>query len=146
MESMLLGRYDGVVGEKNRATFPKKFQDILGDRLIITKGLENCLTVTTEANWQELLAGIDDKPFTSSDRRELQRFLFGNAAPIELDRLRRFIIPEYLLAYANITSEIVYIGINERVEVWDKTEWEKRQQNVSPNVAAIADRLEQNQE
>lgn len=138
---MLLGRFDGVIGDKHRTTFPKRFQEILGNRLIITKGLENCLTVTTEHNWQALLKGIEEQPFTSSDRRELQRFLFGNAADIELDKLGRFIIPEYLLEYAHITTQIVYIGVHERVEIWDKPEWEKRQKNVSPNVAAIADRL-----
>ncbi len=137
----LLGRFDSVIGEKHRTAFPKKFRDILGDALIVTKGLETCLVITTDKNWEALVDGIRNDPFTDSDKRELQRYLFGNAAEIVLDSLRRFIIPGYLLEYANLEKEVIFIGIDNRVEVWDKKEWEVRQQKFTPDIAKIADRL-----
>src|SRR6266478_6148368 len=102
---MLLGQFEGKIGEKHQAALPKKFREVLGEKLIITKGFENCLIIVSEENWQTLLEGTEGKPFTNKSTRELQRFLLGNATYVELDAKGRLVVPEYLREFAGIRHE-----------------------------------------
>src|SRR5688572_18541638 len=99
---MIIGQYEGSVGIGNRVSFPKKFRQILGNILIITKGLDRNLIVVSESNWKMLLEGTEDKPLIDKSSRELQAILLGNARDVKLDELGRFVIPEYLRVHAGI--------------------------------------------
>ena len=138
---MLIGQYDGKIGEKHQVALPKKFREKLGDKLIITKGFENCLILVSEENWKTLLEGTEGKPFTNKNTRELQRFLLGNANHIELDTKGRFVLPQFLLEFAYIKEEVIFAGIQRFVEIWDKTQWNKHQEELSKNISSIAERL-----
>lgn len=138
---MLLGRFDGKIGAKFQIAFPKKFREELGDRIIITKGLENCLIVVSEKHWKTLLEGTEGLPFTQKATREMQRFLLGNAQYIELDSKGRCVLPEYLRVHGNIQDELVYAGIERFVEIWDKKNWEKEQEKLTGNIETIAEKL-----
>jgi MraZ protein len=138
---MLIGQYEGKVGEKHQAAMPRKFREALGERLIVTKGFENCLIVVSEENWKTLLEGTEGKPFTNKATRELQRFLLGNATDVELDKKGRFVIPEYLRSFAGIKDEIVFAGIQRFVEIWDKERWEEHQAGLVGSIETIAEKL-----
>jgi len=138
---MLIGQYESKIGEKHQAGLPKKFREVLGEKLIVTKGFENCLLIVSEENWKTLLEGTEGKPFTSKATREMQRFLLGNASYVELDQKGRFVIPEYLRAFAHLDSEVVFVGIQRFVEIWDKKSWEEHQIDLSKNIESIAERL-----
>lgn len=140
---MLIGQYDGKLGEKYQIAIPKKFREILGDKLIITKGFEGCLVAVSEANWKTLHEDIDGRPFTDKANREKQRFILGNASLVELDAKGRFVLPEYLRKYAGITSELIYVGIERFFEIWDKDKWEEQQKDLAKNIESIAERLSQ---
>src|SRR5579862_3493500 len=145
--NMLLGQYDSKLSEKHQTALPKKFRDELGDKLIITKGFENCLIIVTESNWKTLLEGTEGKPFTNKSTREMQRFLLGNATYVELDQKGRFVVPEYLRQFAFIETDIVFIGVSRFVELWDKKKWEEHQEELAKNIESIAERLsEENKE
>ncbi len=143
---MLIGQYDGKIGEKHQVALPKRFREKLGDKLIITKGFENCLIVVSEENWKTLLEGTEGKPFTNKNTRELQRFLLGNATYVELDTKGRFVLSEFLREYAFIKEEVIFAGIQRFVEVWDKAQWIKHQENLSKNISSIAERLTESNE
>ncbi len=140
-EHMLIGQYEGKIGEKYQAALPKKFREVLGDKLIVTKGFENCLIVVSEDNWKTLLEGTEGKPFTNKATRELQRFLLGNATYVEIDTKGRFVIPEYLRNFAGIKQEVIFAGIQRFVEVWDKNKWEDHQKELAKDIEGIAERL-----
>ena len=138
---MLIGQYEGRIGEKYQAALPKKFREILGDRLIVTKGFENCLIVVSVENWKTLLEGTQGRPFTSKNTRELQRFLLGNATDIELDTKGRFVISNYLREFAKLKTDIIFAGIERFVEIWDKKTWDEHQKGLGENIESIAERL-----
>lgn len=138
---MLIGQSEGKLSKKYQAAFPKKFREDLGDTLIVTKGLENCLIIVSEEEWKTLLEGTEGRPFTNKATRELQRFLLGNAQRVELDEKGRFVVPEYLRKHAAIAEDIVFAGLERFVEMWDKEQWEKHQKTLSENIASIAERL-----
>ena len=138
---MLIGQYEGKVGEKNRIAFPKKFREELGDNLIITYGYENSLIVVSEKNWRSLLEGTEGKPFIQSETRETQRFLLGGASNVELDSKGRFVMPYYLREFAKIKDEIIFLGLSRYVEIWDKARWTEYRGNLEKNIDVISQRL-----
>lgn len=143
---MLIGQYEGKVGVKSRIAFPKKFREVLGDKLIITLGYENSLVIVSEQNWKTLLEGTENKPFIQKDARETQRFLLGGASSISLDSKGRFIIPNYLRSFAEIKDEVVFIGLSRFVEMWDKKRWEAYRQNLEKTIDKISDKLVKGEE
>lgn len=138
---MLIGQYEGKITEKHQIAFPKKFREILGDKLVVTKGFENCLIVVSKDSWKTLLEGTEGRPFTSKNTRELQRFLLGNASDIDLDGKGRFVIPEYLRNFARLSSDVIFAGIERFVEIWDKKQWDEHQKELSGNIESIAEKL-----
>lgn len=138
---MLLGQIEGKIGEKHQVLLPKKFREVLGETIIITKGFENSLLVVSDKNWKTLLEGTEGQPFTSKNTRELQRFLLGNATDVVLDSKGRFVLPAYLRDYAGISDEIIFAGIERFVEIWDRKAWTEHQTSLSGNIETIAERL-----
>lgn len=138
---MLIGQYEAKVSEKHQVSFPKKFREELGESLIVTKGLENCLIVVSKDNWKTLLEGTEGEPFTKKPIRGMQRFLLGNASEVALDTKGRFVLPDYLREYAGLGEDIVMAGIQRFVEIWDKTAWEKEQKSLAGNIESISEKL-----
>lgn len=138
---MLIGQFEGKIDKKGRSAFPKKFREILGDKLIVTLGYENSLIIVSEENWKQLLEGTEGKPFIQSETRETQRFLLGGASSLELDSKGRFIVPSYLREFAKIENEIVFLGLSRYVEVWDKKRWKEYRGELEKNIDRISQRL-----
>lgn len=138
---MLLGQYEGRMGAKGRVALPKKFREILGDKLIITRGYENSLIIVSFEGWKALLEGTEGRPFIQSETRETQRFLLGSATDVELDSKGRFIIPLYLRGFAEIKSEVIFLGLSRYVEMWDRGKWEEYSKNLEKNIGQISQRL-----
>lgn len=138
---MLIGQYDGKVDSKGRTALPKKFREILGDKLIVTLGYENALIVVSEENWKALLEGTEGRPFIDSATRETQRFLLGSASNVELDGKGRFVLPSYLRTFGRIKTEVVFIGLSRYVEIWSKKVWEEYRKTLEKNIDSISQRL-----
>jgi MraZ protein len=138
---MLIGQFEAKIDIKGRSAFPKKFGEILGDKVIVTLGYENSLITVSEENWKSLLEGTEGKPFIQSETRETQRFLLGGASFVELDSKGRFIIPSYLREFAKIEDEIVFLGLSRYVEIWSKKQWVLYRQNLEKNIDRISQRL-----
>lgn len=134
---MLSGQVEGKVSTKYQVAFPKQFRAELGDQLIVTKSIDKCLLVVSESGWETLLEGTRGMPFTDKATRELQRFLFGNASTVNLDSQGRFLLPDYLRGYAYISHEVVFVGVQRYVEIWDKTRWIKHQESISKSVELL---------
>lgn len=138
---MLIGEFSTKLTEGQRLAFPKKFRDELGDSLIITRGYEGCLVVVNKKNFEKLTAGLASKPFIQGEVRETTRFLYSGAAELSLDDQGRFVIPINLRQEANIKTDVVFLGLNSWVEVWDLDKWKKHSQILAKNSSEIADRL-----
>ena len=138
---MLLGQYEGKVGEKSRIALPKKLREIIGEKLIITLGYEHSLILVSEAGWKALLEGTEGRPFIEKPAREIQRYLLGGATNISLDSKGRFIIPDYLRRFAKIKGKVVFLGLSRYVELWDMELWEEYRQNLEKNIDKISEKL-----
>ena len=137
----VLGQYDVKVGEKQQVAFPKKFRAILGDTLVITKGFDGHLVAVAEKNWEDLVKGTEGILFTNRETRNVQRFFLGNATIVELDSQGRFVLPEYLRTYAGILKDVVFVGLRNFVEIWDKNKWDEQQVKLSANISNMTESI-----
>ena len=138
---MLIGQFHGKMSSKYQAAFPKKFREVLGEKLIVTQGFEKSLIAVSESGWRELLEDTQGKHVTSGSARETKRFLLGGAAFIDLDEKGRFILPEYLRSFAELEEDIIFLGQDTYVEIWDKKRWEAYNTELAKNISFIAEKL-----
>lgn len=140
---MFYGEYQHTVDPKGRVIVPSKFREGLGDRFIITKGLDNCLFVYSLEEWSNLEAKLKTLPLSSKDARAFVRFFFSGATECEVDKQGRVLIPANLREYAGLEKEIYIIGVSTRVEIWDKLKWEAYNSDDSLSADKIAEKMEQ---
>ncbi len=120
---MFLGEFYHSVDAKGRLIVPAKFRDGLGERFIITKGLDKCLFVFPTDEWRVFENKVKDLPMTDPSVRKFVRFFFGGAFEAETDNQGRVVLPPNLREYAGISKEIVTVGVAGKIEIWSKENW-----------------------
>lgn len=138
---LFMGEYHHNIDDKSRLVLPSKFRNGLGDKFIVTRGLEKCLHVYPIAEWEKVENQLKTLPFTKKDARTFNRFFFSGAAECEFDSQGRTCLTSPLVSYAGLTKECVIIGANERIEIWDKMEWDKFMTDNSDQLSDIAENL-----
>ena len=139
---MLVGEYEHTIDEKNRLTLPAKFRQTFGDGVVLTRGLDGCLFAYRRADWARLvesrLAALDP---LSEETRRLERFLFSGATEADLDKQGRVMLPAQLIEHAQLGREVVVAGVNERLEIWDRTAWRRELAEGEGRAEHVAERL-----
>lgn len=138
---MIIGEYKGKVGEKKRVSLPAKFREEIGEELILTRGYEEALILVNKEMWQKVAQNVIDGSFTDKNIRDTSRFLVGSAKEIEMDSQGRFVIPEALFTHAGLGSEIVFIGLVNRIEIWDAQKWSQRVEYLQKHGDEIAQEI-----
>lgn len=115
---MLIGEYHHNLDEKGRIIIPSKFRDDLGNKVVVTRGLDGCLFVYSMNEWNNIISKLKSLSFTKKDARMFNRFFMSSATVCDFDRQGRINIPASLVLYADIKKECTIIGVNDRLEVW----------------------------
>ncbi len=136
-----MGEYHHNVDAKLRMIVPSKFRDDLGERVIVTRGLENCLFVYSEKEWAQIVNKLKSLPFTKKDARSFTRIFMSGATVCEFDKQGRIKITSPLATYADIKKECVIIGVNDRLEIWSIEKWNEFFDNNRNDLSDIADHL-----
>jgi MraZ protein len=140
-KDMFLGEYQHSLDPKGRVTIPSKFREQLGDRFVITKGLDNCLFLYSMEEWNLLEMKLKSLPFTRADARSFMRFFFAGASEVETDKQGRIVLPSNLREYAKIERDVTVIGVGTRVEIWSNAVWEVYTKNAELSYEQIAENL-----
>lgn len=138
---MLIGEYHGKISEKKRTSLPKKFRKELGENIILTRGYEDALILVNQDMWQKIAKDVINGSFINKNIRDTSRFLVGSATEIITDTQGRFVIPQALFDHAQLKSDIVFIGLVNWIEVWDKDKWQERLEYLKKNGDEIAQEL-----
>ena len=138
---MLSGEYRHNIDEKGRIIIPSKIRSEMGERMVITRGLDGCLFGYNEKNWEGIMEKLSTLPFTKSDARNFTRFLTSGAITLEFDKQGRILLPSYLLNYAALLKEVVIVGVINRIEIWSKDKWEKFMDNNIERLSDISENL-----
>lgn len=138
---MFMGEYHHSIDEKKRLIVPSKFREELGEKFIITRGIENCLFVYSIESWNKITQKLESLPFTKKDARASVRFFLSGATVAEFDKQGRVNITSPLVSYANIKKDCVIIGTGDRLEIWSEEDWNSFFDSASINMSDIAENL-----
>lgn len=125
---MFIGEYKNSIDPKGRIIVPAKFREGLGGKFILTKGTDTCLFVFSMQEWKNFESELQELPIPKKDARAFARYFFSSAVECEAEKQGRMNIPQNLREYAKIDKELFTIGVNTRIEIWAKSEWERYQQ------------------
>ena len=140
---MFLGEYKYTIDDKKRLAIPPKFRQILAKKLVITKGLDSCLFLYPLKEWQKMAEKLSKLPISQSDARGFVRTMLAGAMEVEVDKLGRILIPDYLKKYAYLEKKIVIAGLYNRIEIWDERRWKLYQEKTEKEAGDIAERLKE---
>jgi MraZ protein len=128
---MFLGRYYHTIDEKGRLTIPAGLRDVFVDGVYITQGFDRNLRLLTEPAFLEMAEKVMRMSETNPKIRKLRRLFFSSAGRVELDRLGRVLIPQFLRDFAGLENEAVIVGVGSAIEIWSSTSWQEQLQEIS---------------
>jgi MraZ protein len=140
---MLIGEYRHTIDDKNRLSLPAKFRQEMGKNVVVTPGLDSCLFIFTMKEWEKISGSlsVSESSLLQADNRKLNRYLLGGAVEIEVDSVGRMLIPEHLRERSGLKTKVVFIGVRDRVEIWDETTWQSYSAEIARNADALAEKL-----
>ena len=139
--TMLIGEYRHTIDTKKRLALPAKFRKELGKTVVVTRGIDNCLVVYSEKEWKVMSDKLGKLPASQVEARSFARIMLAGAMAVNLDRLGRILIPDYLKKYAGLKKNVVVCGLFNRLEIWDGRKWEVYKKKVEKQVDNLASKL-----
>ncbi len=140
---MFMGEYKHNMDKKGRVIIPASFRDDLGEKFVMTRGLDNCLFVYPSEEWEILENKLTSLPITNKSSRTFVRFFFSGATECNFDKQGRISIPINLRDYADLNKEIVIIGLANRIELWASTNWDGYLSEAEDSYEEIAEQMEE---
>ncbi len=137
---MLIGEYEHSLDAKGRLILPAKLREDIGDKFIVTKGLDGCLFAFSVSEWQNFEQKLRTLPISNKDARAFSRFFFAGAIECEIDKQGRFLISSNLREFAELIKDVVIVGMDSRLEIWSKEKWQKCDDDISAD--EIAEKME----
>lgn len=133
---VLIGEYEHSLDVKGRLIMPAKFREDIGEKFIVTKGLDGCLFAFSTEEWQNFESKLRALPISNKDARTFSRFFFAGAIDCEIDKQGRFLISSNLREFAELEKEVVIIGMDSRIEIWSKDKWQNADNDISADEIA----------
>ena len=121
---MFMSEYSHSVDAKGRLIIPSKFREALGDEFVVSKGIDGCLFVYANEDWQAFEQKLTSLPLINKEARQFARFFLAGAATVEVDKQGRILLPANLRAFAGLEKDVVLVGVGSRIEIWSKEKWE----------------------
>jgi MraZ protein len=135
-EQMFLNQYHHCFDDKSRLTIPAKFRDQTVDGIFVVPGLDRDLMVLPKAAFQTLYERLMALNLTDPDSRLLREIILGNALEVTPDGSGRILLSPNLRDYAELKTEVVFVGVGETFEIWASELWEKKQEEINSEINA----------
>ena len=121
---MFMSEYNHTVDAKGRLIVPSKFREQLGDEFVVTKGMDGCLFVYANDDWNAFEQKLTSLPLINKEARKFARFFLAGAAQVEVDKQGRILLPANLRQFAGLEKDVVLVGVGSRIEIWSRENWE----------------------
>ncbi len=118
-----MGEFQHNIDAKGRLIVPSKLREQLGEKFVVTRGMDGCLFGYPLVEWNHLETKLNEMPLSKKDARAFVRFFYSAATECEIDKQGRINIPVSLRSHALLEKECVIIGVANRIEIWDQTRW-----------------------
>jgi len=137
---MLIGEFEHSLDAKGRLIMPAKLREDIGEKFIITKCLDGCLFAFSIEEWKNFEQKLRTLPISNKDARAFSRFFFAGAIECEIDKQGRFLISSNLREFAELSKDVIIVGMDSRIEIWSKEKWQKCDEDISAE--EIAQKME----
>jgi len=139
---MFLGTYSGVLSPKRRVAIPSSFRRALGEKFIVAKWYEGCLVLVGGESFGALLEKLrGETKVITRGVRDTERFVLGSAFELSGDEQGRVVIPNSLALYAGLGRQISFIGLGDRIEIWDSLSWNKKESLIAKAASETLEKL-----
>lgn len=135
----LTGEYDHIIDGKGRLFMPARLREELGRAFYVCKGIDNCLFVFSEENWENIVKKANELPMSKTIAT--QRKLFSTAYKCEPDAQGRILITQKLKDWAALTKNVTIVGVGFHAEIWDSDRWNDIDSGGDDAIAGIYDSL-----
>lgn len=138
---MFTGSHEHAVDNKGRIIIPSKFREELGEKFIITLGVDGCLFIYPMNKWEEFVLKLQGLQTSKLESRQLQRYFLAYASEVEFDKQGRVLIPSGLREKAEIQKNVILVGMIGKIEIWDKDKWDNNRS--FKDMAEVAKKMEE---
>lgn len=142
---MFYGEYPHSLDKKGRLVLPSCFREIFAEqyveKIFVTRGLDRCLFVFTEEVWKAQEKKFKEMSFTRGEARKFNRLYFSGAVASACDKQGRILIPQFLKEYAEIKTEVMIVGVSDRIEIWARNRWEEFYKSSLGSFEELAEKL-----
>lgn len=136
------GNFEHSLDAKNRLTIPAKFRAALDGGVVIAQALEPCAAIWTPEAFESFTHSfLKDLNPLSQESRRLSRFFNAGSFDGELDTAGRVGVPGPLLNYAGLTKEVIVVGNDDHLELWDPHKWAEYEADLMANVTDTVERI-----
>ncbi len=138
---MFIGEYRHTIDTKKRVAIPVRFRKDMGQKVVLTRGLDTCLFIYPLREWETLAESLSKLPYGKAENRSFVRLMLAGALDLDVDALGRILVPDYLRTYAGLGKRVVIAGVYNRLEVWDEEKWNEYKGKAEMNTGDIAEKL-----
>ncbi|MEI5994857.1 division/cell wall cluster transcriptional repressor MraZ [Candidatus Enterococcus mansonii] len=138
---MFMGEFQHNIDAKGRLIVPAKFRDLLGEKFVVTRGMDGCLFGYPMSEWEQLEEKLKEMPLAKKDARTFVRFFYSAATECEIDKQGRINIPVALRTHGSLEKACVIIGVSNRIEIWDEARWQEFSTEAEENFDDIAETM-----
>lgn len=137
-----LGQYEHTLDAKNRLTIPAKFRGRLSEGVVLAKQLDTCISIWPATSWERFTErSVSSRDALDQNVRRLQRFFHAGAFDASLDAAGRIMVPQPLIEHAGLTKDVMLVGNNDTIEVWDTERWREEEARMNEEAPALAQRI-----
>ncbi len=136
---LFVGEFHHTLDAKNRIFIPAKYRTALGDSFYITRKMERCLAIYSEAEWTKMTDKLNTLP--DSVVGAIKQFLYSKTVSVTPDGQGRIVLPPELMQYAAIEKNAVIIGVGDHLQIWSDALWSEKENTM--DTAALMEQLRQ---
>jgi MraZ protein len=138
---LLTGTHPRTLDDKKRIALPKKIREQLGDieRLFVTPGADQSLWLYDQRGLENLAGKLDQAPATDSEARVFRRLFFAQMEAVDVDGSSRILIPDRLVQFAGLEHDVVLLGVQDHLELWNAIRWQDYWNQHAPRFDAVAE-------
>jgi MraZ protein len=138
---LLTGTHPRTLDDKKRIALPKKIREQLGDvqQLFVTPGADQSLWLYDQRGLENLAGKLDQAPATDSEARVFRRLFFAQMEAVDVDGSSRILIPDRLVQFAGLEHEVVLLGVQDHLELWNAAKWQDYWTRNAPRFDAVAE-------
>ncbi|MBI3802309.1 MAG: division/cell wall cluster transcriptional repressor MraZ [Nitrospirae bacterium] len=142
---MFLGKFQHTIDSKGRLSVPVKFRELLNAHsngtVIITSDLDPCLAAYPLPEWNLMIEKAKKLPTMDRGVKNFLRFFYSRATECPLDKQGRILLPPALREYAQVTADVVMVGLENKFEIWHPQKWQDNEALVTENTDQIQEAL-----